>query len=140
MKWSPEEIGRFGFKVGRTFEMSWFTLWRRDDHYDLDLFVMGDDDDVPEKTTTPVPFELGDKIIAEAYDNGQLETWDESYNVNTGESDPFTWSLDIAATDEHLLFISHGRGGMPEPAKFGPVIEAVRQAAPGFGKEFPEVG
>ena len=138
MKWSPEEIGRFGFKVGHTFEMSWFTLWRRDDHYDLDLFVMGDDDE-PTKTTTSVPFDLGDKVITEAYDNGGLESWEGSYNVDTGESDPFTWSLDIAALDESLLFISHGKGGMPDAAQFSQVMAAVRLAAPDFGKEFPEI-
>lgn len=138
MKWSPSEIGRFGLKVGHTFEMSWFTLWRREDHYDLVLFVMGEDDDA-ENTTTPIPFELGDKIITEAYDNGLLDTWDESYNDPAAGSDPFTWSLDLAALDESILFISHGRGGLPEKEKMAAVLASVRQAVPDFGKEFEEI-
>lgn len=137
MKWDPSEIGRFGFKVGHTFEMSWFTLWRRDDHYDMVLFVMGDDD--PVNTTTPISFELGDAIITQAYDNAQLETWEQSYNVDGAGSDPFTWSLDIAGLDESILFITHGRGGRPDDAKFAAVLAAVRQAVPDFGKDFDEI-
>ena len=139
MKWDPTEIGRFGFKVGRTFEMSWFTLWRREDHYDLVLFAMGDDDDEPVNTTTPIPFELGDRIITQAYDSGHLDTWEQSYNIETAESDPFTWSLDIAALDESILFITHGKGGLPKSEDFSAVVQAVRQACADFGKGFPEI-
>lgn len=137
MQWDPAEIGRFGFKVGRTFEMSWFTLWRRDDHYDLDLFIMGDDDD-PVKTTTPVSFEDGDRVITCAYDDGELDTWDEDYNAETDDDDPFTWSLDLAALDAKILFISHGKGGIPPKEKFARVVAAVRQLAPEFGAGFEE--
>ena len=139
MKWNPSEIGRFGFKVGRTFEMSWFTLWRREDHYDLVLFAMNDDDDEPVNTTTPLPFEIGDRIIAQAYDSGHISTWEQSYNIETDEGDPFTWSLDIAAPDESILFITHGKGGLPTSEDFAAVVAAVRQAASDFGKGFPEI-
>ena len=138
MKWACDQIGRFGFKIGYQFEPAWVTLWRRDDHYDLVLFKMYEDDDLdPVNSTTPVPFEVGDKIITDAVDNSDLLSWDESYNAeNAGDAEPFTWSLDIADLEGTKLFLTHGMGKLPPKEQFDAVLAAVRQADPDFGTNF----
>ena len=138
MQWDPKDIGRFGFKVGREFEMAWFPLWRRDDHYDMVIFVMAGDEE-PINSTTPVSFEFGDAIIRDAYDNGGLSSWDEAYNDPDATDAALTWSLDIAHKDESLLFISHGKGLLPPAEQFKQVLDAVRKGAPGFGACFEEI-
>ncbi len=140
MKWKPEEIGRFGFKVGRSLEPAWFTLWRDPEDYRLVLFYINEDEDVI-NTTTHVPFEYGDKIIEQAADNGHILEWDEDYNLPREQigDDPFSWSFDIADPKGNTLFISHGMEGFPPTEYFAAVLAAIRTACPEFGSSMPEL-
>ncbi|MGI6216501.1 MAG: hypothetical protein ACOYIK_02695 [Coriobacteriales bacterium] len=140
MKWDFKDIGRFGFKIGYSLEPAWFTLWRDAEDYRLVLFYIDEDEEVV-NTTEHVPFEVGDPIIAEAIDNGHVESWDEDYNLSDDElgDDPFTWSLDLADTDAKILLMSHGMGGFPKMEDFQAVLTAVRKACPDFGKNFEEI-
>lgn len=135
MQWKPEEIGRLGFKIGHSFDMATFTLWRRGDHWDMDIFTMTENDGAVSQTT-PMSFEQGDALVTEIYDGGQLASWEKRYNPAGADDGAFTWSLDIATPDETSLFLSHGKGGMPPKDQFAKVVAAVRSAYPGFGTAY----
>lgn len=141
MKWDIDEIGRFGFKVGTQFKPQWFTLWRKDDHFNLQIFKMKAHGDSV-KSSDDITLELGAKVITDAADNGKIDSWEQSYRAD-GESDlpdGFTWSFDIADRDAGELFMSHGVGTLPPKDLFDAVIAAIREADPTFGEGYDFIG
>jgi|GEM_PF-4707559 len=141
MQWDIDTIGRFGFKVGTSFKPQWFTLWRKDDHYNLQLFKMFEHGDMV-KGDDDISLELGAEVITHAVDDGHLAEWENAYRAE-GESDlpdGFTWSLDIADLDGEELCITHGVGALPPAEWLAGVLAAVRRADPEFGKGYDFLG
>ena len=114
-------IGAFGISFSRGLDQTWFNLNRVGSGFTIDFYQFVEDEDSDEDDEVidvrlEIPEELGEKILAEAFEKGRLEEWDLQY-TDKADAVPtdLNWTIDVDDNDGADMLLISGNGKLPPP-------------------------
>lgn len=137
-----KNIGAFGVSFSRGLDQTWFNLNRKGPGFTIDFYQFVEDEDSDEEDeiideTTEISNELGEQIIARAFEQGRLEEWDLQF-TDKPDAVPtdLNWTIDIDDNDGADMFLFSGNGKLPALELMNGVLEAVRLGEDRFARCF----
>lgn len=135
-------IGAFGISFSRGLDQTWFNLNRVGSSFTIDFYQFVEDEDSDEDDEVidvrlEIPEELGEKILAEAFEKGRLEEWDLQY-TDKADAVPtdLNWTIDVDDNDGADMLLISGNGKLPPPELMNSVLAAVRLGEDRFARCF----
>ena len=135
-------IGAFGISFSRGLDQTWFNLNRVGSGFTIDFYQFVEDEDSDEDDEVidvrlEIPEELGEKILAEAFEKGRLEEWDLQY-TDKADAVPtdLNWTIDVDDNDGADMLLISGNGKLPPPELMNSVLAAVRLGEDRFARRF----
>lgn len=135
-------IGAFGISFSRGLDQTWFNLNRVGSGFTIDFYQFVEDEDNDEDDEVidvrlEIPEELGEKILAEAFEKGRLEEWDLQY-TDKADAVPtdLNWTIDVDDNDGADMLLISGNGKLPPPELMNSVLAAVRLGEDRFARCF----
>ena len=135
-------IGAFGISFSRGLDQTWFNLNRVGNGFAIDFYQFVEDEDSDEDDEVidvrlEIPEELGEKILAEAFEKGRLEEWDLQY-TDKADAVPtdLNWTIDVDDNDGADMLLISGNGKLPPPELMNSVLAAVRLGEDRFARCF----
>ena len=129
---NAKEVGAFGVSFSRGMDQTWVNMYRREQGFLVEFFQNfedreSDEDDEIIDEDTVISFELGEKIIAAAFENAQLELWQTQYTEkDEGPASELFWTIDVDDNADADLLLLSGNRKLPPNDRMTAVIEAVR--------------
>ena len=126
-----KNIGMFGVSFSRAMEQTWLVLERREQDFRVAFFqnfdTEDDQDDGVFNEYSSVSHELGEQVIAAAFNNAHLENWKIQYNGgDDGLPSDLNWTIDVDDNSGADLLLLSGNWTLPPNELMTPVIEAIR--------------
>lgn len=135
-------IGAFGISFSRGLDQTWFNLNRVGNSFTIDFYQFVEDEDSDEDDEVidvrlEIPEDLGEKILAEAFEKGRLEEWDLQY-TDKADAVPtdLNWTIDVDDNDGADMLLISGNGKLPPPELMNSVLAAVRLGEDRFARCF----
>ena len=135
-------IGAFGISFSRGLDQTWFNLNRVGSGFTIDFYQFVEDEDSDEDDEVidvrlEIPEDLGEKILAEAFEKGRLEEWDLQY-TDKADAVPTdrNWTIDVDDNDGADMLLISGNGKLPPPELMNSVLAAVRLGEDRFARCF----
>ena len=135
-------IGAFGISFSRGLDQTWFNLNRVGSGFTIDFYQFVEDEDSDEDDEVidvrlEIPEELGEKILAEAFEKGRLEEWDLQY-TDKADAVPtdLNWTIDVDDNDGADMLLISGNGKLPPPELMNSVLAAVLLGEDRFARCF----
>ena len=129
---NAKEVGAFGVSFSRGMDQTWVNMYRREQGFLVEFFQNfedreSDEDDEIIDEDTVISFELGEKVIAAAFENAQLELWQTQYTEkDEGLASELFWTIDVDDNADADLLLLSGNRKLPPNDRMTAVIEAVR--------------
>ena len=129
---NAKEVGAFGVSFSRGMDQTWVNMYRREQGFLVEFFQNfedreSDEDDEIIDEDTVISFELGEKVIAAAFENAQLELWQTQYTEkDEGPASELFWTIDVDDNADADLLLLSGNRKLPPNDRMTAVIEAVR--------------
>ena len=127
-----KNIGAFGVSFSRGMDQAWVNMWRKDDGFLVEFFQNFEDLDSDEEDeilneNNTIGLELGERIIAEAFADGELESWQSQYSGDDpGQATDLNWTIDVDDASGADLMLLSGNRMLPPGDRMTAVIRAVR--------------
>ena len=129
---NAKDVGAFGVSFSRGMDQTWVNMYRREQGFLVEFFQNfedreSDEDDEIIDEDTVISFELGEKVIAAAFENAQLELWQTQYTEkDEGPASELFWTIDVDDNADADLLLLSGNRKLPPNDRMTAVIEAVR--------------
>ncbi|MBE6997256.1 MAG: hypothetical protein E7427_03700 [Ruminococcaceae bacterium] len=129
---NAKDVGAFGVSFSRGMDQTWVNMYRREQGFLVEFFQNfedreSDEDDEIIDEDTIISFELGEKVIAAAFENALLESWQTQYTEkDDGPDSELFWTIDVDDNNDADLLLLSGNRKLPPDDRMTPVIEAVR--------------
>ena len=127
-----KNIGAFGVSFSRGMDQTWVNMYRREQGFLVEFFQNfedreSDEDDEIFDEDAMISFELGEQVIAAAFENAHLEQWKSQYaDADDGPASDLNWTIDVDDNSDADLLLLSGNRKLPPNDAMTPVIEAIR--------------
>ena len=129
---NAKDVGAFGVSFSRGMDQTWVNMYRREQGFLVEFFQNfedreSDEDDEIFDEDAMISFELGEQVIAAAFENAQLEAWQPQYGeTDEGPASELFWTIDVDDNADADLLLLSGNRKLPPSDAMTAVIEAVR--------------
>ena len=139
-----KNIGEFGVSFSKDLDQTWFFMKKLPYGYAIQRYELIEDDSdegiSSVDTTQKVPFEQGEAILRQVFEDACLEQWKQRYTQDDeGPAVELNWTIDVDDLDGNDIMMISGNWKFPAEGWMEKILQILRTAEPEFGKCFKDL-